>query len=184
MDGTPGGGFFQDPRSLPASALTCRMRRSLQWRCAAAALRCRRAYTHEQLLAAILSIKGGGEMLKDITLGQFFPGNTIAHRLDPRTKLILVVVYIVRCSRPRAGYPHRRHRGDRRVHGGIEDKAGQHLQRAQANAVHNRADGAAQHLLYRGHTCAPRLDRDMGRASRARSRWCCASSCSLPEPFC
>ena len=25
--------------------------------------------------------------LKDITLGQFFPGNTIVHRLDPRTKL-------------------------------------------------------------------------------------------------
>ncbi len=34
-------------------------------------------------------------MLKDITLGQYFPGNTIVHRLDPRTKLILVVVYIV-----------------------------------------------------------------------------------------
>ena len=34
-------------------------------------------------------------MLKDITLGQFFPGNTIVHRLDPRTKLILVVVYII-----------------------------------------------------------------------------------------
>lgn len=34
-------------------------------------------------------------MLKDITLGQFFPGDTIVHRLDPRTKLILVVVYIV-----------------------------------------------------------------------------------------
>ena len=34
-------------------------------------------------------------MLKDITLGQFFPGDTIAHRLDPRTKLILVVLYIV-----------------------------------------------------------------------------------------
>lgn len=33
-------------------------------------------------------------MLKDITLGQFFPGNTIVHRLDARTKLILVVVYI------------------------------------------------------------------------------------------
>ena len=27
-------------------------------------------------------------MLKDITLGQFFPGNTIVHRLDPRTKLM------------------------------------------------------------------------------------------------
>ncbi len=33
-------------------------------------------------------------MLKDITIGQYFPGNTIIHRLDPRTKLILVVVYI------------------------------------------------------------------------------------------
>lgn len=34
-------------------------------------------------------------MLKDITLGQYFPGNTVIHRLDPRTKLILVIVYIV-----------------------------------------------------------------------------------------
>ena len=34
-------------------------------------------------------------MLKDITLGQFFPGDTIAHRLDPRTKLLLVVLFIV-----------------------------------------------------------------------------------------
>ena len=34
-------------------------------------------------------------MLKDITLGQYFPGNSVIHRLDPRTKLISVVVYIV-----------------------------------------------------------------------------------------
>jgi len=34
-------------------------------------------------------------MLKDITLGQYFPGNSPIHRLDPRTKLILLVVYIV-----------------------------------------------------------------------------------------
>ena len=34
-------------------------------------------------------------MLKDITLGQYFPGNSIVHRLDPRTKLILLIVYIV-----------------------------------------------------------------------------------------
>jgi len=34
-------------------------------------------------------------MLKDITLGQFFPGNTPVHRLDPRTKLICVALYIV-----------------------------------------------------------------------------------------
>lgn len=34
-------------------------------------------------------------MLKDITLGQYFPGDTPIHRLDPRTKLILVVLYII-----------------------------------------------------------------------------------------
>ena len=34
-------------------------------------------------------------MLKDITLGQFFPGDTVVHKLDPRTKLILVIVFIV-----------------------------------------------------------------------------------------
>jgi len=34
-------------------------------------------------------------MLKDITLGQFFPGNTVAHKLDPRTKILMVVLYIV-----------------------------------------------------------------------------------------
>ena len=34
-------------------------------------------------------------MLKDITLGQYFPGNSVVHRLDPRTKLIALVVYIV-----------------------------------------------------------------------------------------
>ena len=34
-------------------------------------------------------------MLKDITLGQYFPGDTIVHRLDPRTKLLLVILYIV-----------------------------------------------------------------------------------------
>ena len=34
-------------------------------------------------------------MLKDITLGQYFPGNSPIHRLDPRTKLIFLVIYIV-----------------------------------------------------------------------------------------
>jgi len=33
-------------------------------------------------------------MLKDITLGQYFPGSTIVHKLDPRSKLILMIVYI------------------------------------------------------------------------------------------
>lgn len=34
-------------------------------------------------------------MFKDITLGQYFPGNSPIHRLDPRTKLTLMLVYIV-----------------------------------------------------------------------------------------
>jgi len=34
-------------------------------------------------------------MLKDITLGQYFPGNTVVHRLDPRSKILVVVIYIV-----------------------------------------------------------------------------------------
>ena len=34
-------------------------------------------------------------MLKDITLGQYFPGNSVVHRLDPRTKLIALIGYIV-----------------------------------------------------------------------------------------
>ena len=34
-------------------------------------------------------------MLKDITLGQYFPGKTVIHRLDPRTKLLLLIVYLV-----------------------------------------------------------------------------------------
>jgi len=34
-------------------------------------------------------------MLKDITLGQYFPGNSVVHLLDPRTKLVFLIVYIV-----------------------------------------------------------------------------------------
>ncbi|MBR7163897.1 MAG: energy-coupling factor transporter transmembrane protein EcfT [Clostridia bacterium] len=34
-------------------------------------------------------------MLKDITLGQYFPIDSPMHRLDPRTKLILLVLHIV-----------------------------------------------------------------------------------------
>lgn len=34
-------------------------------------------------------------MLKDITLGQFFPGESIVHRLDPRAKICLVLCFII-----------------------------------------------------------------------------------------
>ncbi len=34
-------------------------------------------------------------MIKDITIGQYFPGKSVMHRLDPRIKLLLTVLYIV-----------------------------------------------------------------------------------------
>ncbi|MDO4484295.1 MAG: energy-coupling factor transporter transmembrane component T [Clostridia bacterium] len=34
-------------------------------------------------------------MLKDITLGQYYPADSAVHRLDPRTKILLTVLFIV-----------------------------------------------------------------------------------------
>ena len=34
-------------------------------------------------------------MIRDITLGQFFPGNSVVHRLDPRNKIVLSCAYMV-----------------------------------------------------------------------------------------
>ena len=34
-------------------------------------------------------------MLTDITLGQYFPGNSFIHKLDPRTKLLATLIYII-----------------------------------------------------------------------------------------
>lgn len=34
-------------------------------------------------------------MLSDITLGQYFPGNSFIHRLDPRTKILATLIYII-----------------------------------------------------------------------------------------
>jgi energy-coupling factor transport system permease protein len=34
-------------------------------------------------------------MMKDITIGQYFPGNSLLHRLDPRMKLVLTLFFIV-----------------------------------------------------------------------------------------
>ncbi|HCB65560.1 MAG TPA: transporter [Ruminococcaceae bacterium] len=34
-------------------------------------------------------------MLKDITIGQYFPGKSVLHRLDPRMKILLTIGYIV-----------------------------------------------------------------------------------------
>lgn len=34
-------------------------------------------------------------MLRDITIGQYFPGHSALHKLDPRVKIVLVMAYIV-----------------------------------------------------------------------------------------
>ena len=34
-------------------------------------------------------------MMKDITIGQYFPGNSLLHRMDPRMKLVLTLLFIV-----------------------------------------------------------------------------------------
>lgn len=34
-------------------------------------------------------------MLRDITIGQHFPGNSVVHRCDPRLKIIATIAYII-----------------------------------------------------------------------------------------
>ena len=34
-------------------------------------------------------------MLKDITIGQYFPGASVLHKLDPRVKIVLTIAYII-----------------------------------------------------------------------------------------
>lgn len=34
-------------------------------------------------------------MLRDITIGQYIPGDSVVHKLDPRTKIITLVLYMV-----------------------------------------------------------------------------------------
>lgn len=40
-------------------------------------------------------------MLTDITIGQYFPGKSLLHRLDPRMKLVLTLLFIVLVFLPR-----------------------------------------------------------------------------------
>ena len=34
-------------------------------------------------------------MIRDITIGQYFPGNSFLHRLDPRAKIVITLIYII-----------------------------------------------------------------------------------------
>ena len=53
-------------------------------------------YTTAQAVQVLRSAEGRwGGMLKDITIGQYFPGTTSIHKLDPRTKILSVILYII-----------------------------------------------------------------------------------------
>ncbi len=45
-------------------------------------------------------------MLKDITIGQYFPGNTIVHRMDPRVKILIVLLFILTLFMINSFYPY------------------------------------------------------------------------------
>ena len=45
-------------------------------------------------------------MLRDITIGQYFPGDTIVHRLDPRTKILIAIMFIVSLFFIKSFYPY------------------------------------------------------------------------------
>ena len=34
-------------------------------------------------------------MIRDITIGQYFPGESFLHKLDPRAKILITLIYIV-----------------------------------------------------------------------------------------
>lgn len=40
-------------------------------------------------------------MIKDITIGQYFPGKSVIHRLDPRIKILLTALYIAMLFMPK-----------------------------------------------------------------------------------
>lgn len=40
-------------------------------------------------------------MIKDITIGQYFPGKSVVHRLDPRIKILITALYIAMLFMPK-----------------------------------------------------------------------------------
>ncbi len=96
--------------------------------------------------------EGGSGMLKDITLGQYFPGNSIAHKLDPRTKILLVTLYIIALFSAKGLDGLRCHGGDAgRVREGVPCGPAGAGARAEAGAVYHRLHRHPQYVLHPGH---------------------------------
>lgn len=36
-------------------------------------------------------------MLRDITIGQYYPADSVIHKLDPRVKLFATLIFIISC---------------------------------------------------------------------------------------
>ena len=87
-------------------------------------------------------------MLKDITLGQYFPGDTIVHRLDPRTKLICDLVYSGTVSGCELDSICHRDSCNGCIHDPLQNISEEDLLRAQANAVHNYSYRRTECFLY------------------------------------
>ncbi len=43
-------------------------------------------------------------MLKDITIGQFFPGDSVLHKMDPRVKIVLTIAFIAAVFIPKTWF--------------------------------------------------------------------------------
>ena len=59
------------------------------------------AITIEEAKESILSVLGGNEiMMRDITIGQYYPADSILHRLDPKSEIYwnLFVLSVLICG--------------------------------------------------------------------------------------
>ena len=56
--------------------------------------KCSKLYGTIYLYSFVNLLRKDAFMLSDITLGQYFPGDSIIHRLDPRFKIICIILYI------------------------------------------------------------------------------------------
>ena len=74
--------------------------------------------------------------LKDITLGQYFPGHSFVHKLDPRTKLLAVVLYIVALFLAKSFLPTASCSCCWRVHRHLQGASEIHCPRTEACGVH------------------------------------------------
>ena len=52
-------------------------------------------YLMHELAAAGISVSMDDNMLRDITIGQYYPADSVIHKLDPRVKLFATLIFII-----------------------------------------------------------------------------------------